>query len=239
MRNRVSNIIVLSMFILLAACSGDQASQTVSKERIDNPAAANDSVPQNTRRPSGGATPDKTVFAAPEGHTHVEGQNSTDVEEPSAGDLYDEDESEPEPTDRVAFVDDGDEVVEWAAPAGGDYSQADVVISLPDGGQLKRRYGEGQPMVLDESLPDGLYHWESVVTPKVDPLVRQEMAQVRESGNFEAEQALIKRLRANGSLPTEAEANENRQSGSFSVINGIATPNSAEVSAETGEEGGQ
>ena len=114
--------------------------------------------------------------------------------------------------------------VEWSPPKEIDYQQADLVVIAPSGERIKRSFSSGEPIVLDESLPDGVYKWESVVSPKVDPYVREEMQAVRNSGNLESEEALIRRLRNEGSLPTEAQSEANRQSGTFIVRDGVAYP---------------
>jgi hypothetical protein len=103
------------------------------------------------------------------------------------------------------------------------YAHLDLKLSSPTGKLIQQRFQPGEPVGLSAEqgvLPDGLYKWETVAVPTVDPQVRAEMVAVRESGDFTAEQALIARLRGRGMLPTEAQARSNVQSGHFTIRGG-------------------
>ena len=131
-----------------------------------------------------------------------------------------------QPVDIVSFRSDIESgYIEWAPPQELDYKQTDIVISGSNGETVRHSFSSGEPLVLQGSLPDGVYNWESVVTPNIDPYVRQEMNQVRLQGDLQAEQQLTRRLRSQGYLQSEAQSNANRQSGTFTVRDGVATPN--------------
>lgn len=78
----------------------------------------------------------------------------------------------------------------------------------------------GQPVVVTRNLDDGLYKWEAVHQPELLPRVREELSAARESGDLEAQRRLTRKFRDQGLLPSEEEIAQNRQSGSFRIVNG-------------------
>jgi hypothetical protein len=107
------------------------------------------------------------------------------------------------------------------------YAHLELTLASPTGRIINRRFAAGEPVALSGiqgSLSDGMYKWETVTAPVIDEHVRTEMAVVRESGDFAAEQALVTRLRSQGVLPTEAQAQANVQSGEFTVRGGAVLP---------------
>ena len=122
--------------------------------------------------------------------------------------------------------------VEWLTPDEMSQHASEMLIVTPDGERITRKFAAGQSMALNESLPDGLYKWESTVTPELDPYVKEEMLSVRESGDLQAQQDLAKKFRAQGAFPSKKELKDNRQSGAFVVRDGIATPTSSESSGQ-------
>lgn len=136
------------------------------------------------------------------------------------------------PVDRVALRPLTESYIEWTTPENVDYSQVHVTVVGPDGQRITQSFGAGESLALSSALPDGIYSWESVVSPQVDELTREEMNAVRSSGNLEAERELLERLRENGSLPSEEQGDRNRQSGTFSVVDGIARPNYVDTPKE-------
>ena len=100
------------------------------------------------------------------------------------------------------------------------YNRVDITLASPTGKQIVKSFAPGEPLVLAGNLPDGGYTWEATTTVEVSPYIREEMRKVRESGDLEAEKELISRLRAEGYLPTERQAQANRQSGHFRIVNG-------------------
>ncbi len=100
------------------------------------------------------------------------------------------------------------------------YDNVALRVAGGDGIEISQKFGSGEPVSLSHNLPDGVYTWEAVTAPTIDPYVRQQMAAVRESGDIKAERALIKKLRREGYLPTEQQANANRQAGHFRIQNG-------------------
>ncbi|MFT6045942.1 MAG: hypothetical protein ACI9WC_001645 [Arenicella sp.] len=143
---------------------------------------------------------------------------------------------EDEPSAVVSLKSRNEGYVEWNSPAEVAYTQAELSVLGPDGLVTKHKFGAGEAIVLNEQLEDGYYKWESVVTLEIDPYVRDEMSSVRASGDLEAQQELIQRLRSEGSLPSQEQAEDNRQSGGFFVSDGVATPTSAGVT-DTGDGG--
>ena len=219
----IKGIPVVLTIILLAACSGDDSNQPVTKQKVDNPSAANDRVAtakpgSSQSKVSNAAVPDDNPFVKQEDEASSERLDGSENEG------QDEDSIADESAGGLALADSESGYMEWQAPTDSPYSNAEINITGPNGEQLKRTFAPGEAIVVDESLADGHYMWESVVTPEIDPSVREQMREVRQAGDFQAEQEMIARLRAQGSLPTEAQAQENRKSGSFSVRNGVATP---------------
>lgn len=210
---------LLVALVLLSSCSSEQDAQTVSKQQIDNPTAANDRVADSNYKPNKIAADNPFIQASEE-----LSQNEGDNDQANLGDNQDDySHHEPEHVpDAVVFQGNDNGYVEWQAPVEVAYVVADVVVITPSGKRLSRSYTPGEPMVLDENLPDGFYTWESVVTPEIDPYARKEMIQARESGNLQQEQALMQKLRDQGSIPTATEARENKQSGAFLVTDGVA-----------------
>ncbi len=256
---------ILTVAVLIASCSDAEQPESVSVQNANQSTAQQKPQPQNnslntaqsidstgvSKNPFGGGS----VKAEPEQpqqiHDHVHA--SEPVEQNTEAD-YTSDNSyqemvnaetdidslygQAESNTSVTFRNDPEAgVVQWNAPTEIAYRQADVLISGPSGKTVTRSFKPGQPIVLDEQLPDGVYSWESVITPEIDSYAREEMRQVREHGNIEAEQELLDRLRSQGSLPTEAQANENRQSGTFTVQDGVARPNYVDDPRKTDQDG--
>ena len=136
------------------------------------------------------------------------------------------------PAETVALVPLTSNRVEWSSPAERNYERVTVTLVGPDGVLNRREFAPGQSIEWDSGLQDGLYTWESVLAPEVDQHVRERMNEVRSLGNLEAEQALIARLRSEGSLPSEEQGNQNRQSGTFTVTNGVVRPTLVDAQKE-------
>lgn len=148
-----------------------------------------------------------------------ESSESTQLDEQYDEQFYDE----PSPT--VSFDSQPSEgVIRWVQPQNLAYTNAKITISSDSGETIVRDFSSGEAIELYGELPDGVYGWESVITPEVDESVRAEMRAVRSSGDINAERELAARLRDEGSLPTEQQARDNVQSGSFIVLNGIVSP---------------
>lgn len=128
----------------------------------------------------------------------------------------------------VKLIEGSEGYVGWHAPSDMAYSEAKVMVVAPDGERIQYSFSPNEAMVLDSSLPDGLYQWESVITPEIDPYVREQLSQARQAGDQQAERELMERFRAEGSLPTVEESNNNRQAGAFTVRDGVAMPTSIE-----------
>ncbi len=204
---------------LLGACSNEQESQAVSKQKLDNPAVAVDRVANPSYEPNNIATDNPFVQASDEPVRAAKDNDQIQSDDKQEG--YSINESD-YVSDSVVFRGNDSGYVEWQAPIEIEYVVADVVVITPNGKRLTRSYSAGEPIVLDENLPDGFYSWESVITPEIDRYAREEMTQARESGNLQEQQALMKKLRNQGSMPTQKEARKNRQSGAFIVKGGVA-----------------
>ena len=125
---------------------------------------------------------------------------------------------------REATVD----VVEWVAPRDVAYKSAMVTVIGPDGTRHELEFGAGQPLSFDKGLQDGLYRWESVVTPQIDSYAKEKMQAARNSGNLSAQQQVLEELQSDGYYPSAEELENNTQSGGFVVKDGVVTPTSIE-----------
>ncbi|MEM7358803.1 MAG: hypothetical protein AAF431_06890 [Pseudomonadota bacterium] len=195
----------------------------MTTQNVESPKAANDFVATSVK-PEGSGTKmnsEENPFSGDNAHNEVADSADSVSDSEDVDDPYIEDEQGDE---GVSFRESQDSYLEWDAPSDTYYSAAELTIVGANGQKIQRTFAPGEAIVVQEQLEDGHYQWESVITPEIDPYVREEMAAVRQSGDFEAEQALIERLRSEGSLPTEEEAENNRKSGSFSVQNGVAIP---------------
>jgi hypothetical protein len=115
----------------------------------------------------------------------------------------------------------GTEELNFEPEAEMDYSEIQVVISLPNGRHFRKTFASGEAVSLvNENLEDGTYAWETRASPKIEASVRKEMAEVRKSGNLEAQQKLVDELREDGYLPSAQQAEANTQSGYFTIKDG-------------------
>ena len=222
---------------LIVSCSGDDRSSRESIQKSPEKASGSlsgkihDSNHSTAEKPRFTAT--ESPFEADPGQAEVRDDEAAELREESDSEEYDEyDYVEEQPASTVSLRERSEGYVEWQTPSEVAYSNAEVVVVGPDGKRTQHSFGPGEAMMLDESLPDGLYLWESVITPEVDDATRQQMRSVRESGDQQAQQELLQSLRANGSLPTEAQAKDNRQSGAFVVRDGVASPTSSKVESK-------
>lgn len=120
--------------------------------------------------------------------------------------------------------------VQWETPAALDYESAKLTIVGPDGNARRIDFAGGESMMVNETLPDGLYKWESVVTPSIDPYAKAQLSDARASGNIAEQASILEDLRAQGLYPSTQEIANNRQSGVFVVSDGEARATSAEAS---------
>lgn len=135
---------------------------------------------------------------------------------------------------KVTLVDGSEGMVEWLPPSDVQYSKADVTIVTQYGERVNYSFGPNEAMALESTLPDGLYQWESVVTPEIDPYVMEQMRDARMSGDMAAQDQILQKLRAEGLYPTAAELENNRQAGAFVVREGVVTPTTTKVEGEDG-----
>lgn len=217
---------------LLLSCSDETADVSVKKPETKTDTQAS--------RTSDGLAPS----ASSSNHSHEatdqskksdaasDYSNELNDEELSGGDQREDDYSNDdydEPARTLSIDNEPSEgVIRWQQPQDLAYSNAKITISSLDGETIVRDFSSGESIELYGDLPDGVYGWESVVTPQVSDSVRDEMRAVRSSGDINAERELAARLRAQGSLPTEQEARDNVQSGSFIVLNGVVNPRAVE-----------
>jgi hypothetical protein len=226
-----SGVVVTGLIgLALAACSNEppkhetsnvkqQVSSVADTPRVEQMEASPDSVDVSM---SENQTTDIPSSKGEDSSDQLAEQNSSDDGEIQEDDsLYQNYEA---PSDTVAIVPLTSNRVEWSAPIEQSYERVTVSIAGSDGVLQTREFRPGESIEWSTALADGVYSWESVVMPEIDASVRQEMANVRAQGDLEAEQRLIARLRAEGSLPTEAQGNQNRQSGTFTVRDGIVRP---------------
>lgn len=216
-------LVLLISAVMLSSCSNEGSEDAVTTQNVESPKAANDYVAKPVAPADSGENMNQgeNPFAGDHQHAEVSSPANTADESADVDDPYVEDE---ENDGGISFRESQDSYLEWDAPTEISYTSAELTIIGPDGKRMQHSFVPGEAIVVQESLPDGHYLWESVITPEIDPYVREEMRAVRESGDFAAEQELVERLRSEGSIPTEAEAQNNRKTGSFSVRNGVATP---------------
>ena len=226
---RVFRLSSLLLVVFLAACSDEPAVEQ-----------SNQAASQNSKRASADSAFDQLQAIDERDISQREGEPKTEIaiESPSVADqideesldtvsneLQDDDDAYYEPSSIVTFSsEESSGVIRWEAPEGVNYSNAQVTISGNGGDRTTRSFSAGEAIELYGELPDGVYKWETVITPEVDESVRDQMRAVRESGDFQAEKELAARLRAEGSLPTRKQAQKNRQSGAFIVQGGIVRP---------------
>lgn len=220
----MNKLAIILLTVLIGSCSGDDDSGSVKQQETENTIAANGRVSQldNSTNKDRSTTQNNDNPFISSANKPVEGDSDVEMavqdETETGNDLSQE-------KTAVTFREASEGYIEWHAPTDISYVNADVVItSSANGKSMTRSFVQGEAIVVSDQLPDGHYMWESVVTPEIDAYIKQEMHSVRESGNMAEEQALMQRLRNQGSLPTAAQIQENRQSGSFSVKNGIASP---------------
>ncbi|GHA00665.1 hypothetical protein GCM10008090_07010 [Arenicella chitinivorans] len=228
--------VVSTLSLLLGACSNEppehmpasasRSSQTEVVNTVEHAVSLLNTSPQDpaltaeltsSQRVESAAEPSSTANSEDELELHVDDT------------LYENFEA---PAETVALVPLTSNRVEWSSPLERSYERVTVTLVGPDGVLNRREFAPGQSIEWDSGLQDGLYTWESVLSPEVDPYVREQMNQVRSQGNLEAEQALLARLRSEGSLPSEEQGNQNRQSGTFTVVDGVVRPTLVDVQKE-------
>lgn len=98
------------------------------------------------------------------------------------------------------------------------YAALTLNVALPTGKVIKEEFAPGQPVGLNtidaqgSRLPDGQYTYELVVTPEIDPGVKQVLAQAQENND----DTVIPDLQDKGLLPR----NPLTQTGYFTIANG-------------------
>jgi hypothetical protein len=216
---------------LLWSCS-DDPDVSVEKSEVKKDAQASKSLdglaPAGSSNVHSHEPADQSVEADPSKELNDEEQpEDTQVEDDYGDEVYDE------PARTLSIDNEPSEgVVRWQQPQNLAYSNAKITISNGSGETIVRDFGAGESIELYGELPDGAYGWESVITPQVSESVRAEMRAVRSSGDINAERELAARLRSEGSLPTEQEARDNVQSGSFIVLNGVVNPRAVDEQRE-------
>jgi hypothetical protein len=138
-----------------------------------------------------------------------------------------------EPVRVVRQVAETEGFLEWEVPEDVYYDSAELTIVTPDGKRITKNFGGNESMQVNEQLPDGLYKWESVVKPTIQPHVMESLQAARESGDLTKQKSLMAEYRQSGDLQSETEARDNRRSGGFVVRNGIAQPTTSAVTSYT------
>ena len=96
-----------------------------------------------------------------------------------------------------------------------NYESLSLRIALPNGGKVfQTEFRQGQPVAFDLAgdFPDGLYTYELVVTPRLDPSIKKALVDSRRTGNT----SIVDELQARGVVPRTATT----QTGYFTVMNG-------------------
>jgi len=236
MNRRITKIFRLATCALcltfLLSCSDDKADISVKKSETKADAQASRTLDGLAPSASSSNHSHKATDQSKKSDAVSDYSNELNDEELSGGDQREDDYSNDdydEPARTLSIDKEPSEgVIRWQQPQDLAYSNAKITISSLDGETIVRDFSSGESIELYGDLPDGVYGWESVVTPQVSDSVRDEMRAVRSSGDINAERELAARLRAQGSLPTEQEARDNVQSGSFIVLNGVVNPRAVE-----------
>ena len=135
----------------------------------------------------------------------------------------------------VAQMSAGAAAVEWQ-PVVASYDRLTLTVSGPGGAIFSREFQAGETpsfSVFDgggQARPDGVYHYELRVVPRLDPVVREKLRAYRETGD----RSILAELRRSGKLPSDVPV----QSGSFSIKGGSVVDDSA-AEAPTGKPGVQ
>lgn len=238
---KLTSVLLLA---LLAACSDESAVEQAGGHAVSESSSSLETSPldnlQGNAEQNSGAVRQPELFAETRADSGKQGD--AQLTDEGNGELADSEEdqyADYEPSTTVTFsAEETSGVIRWEAPEGLSYSNAKVIISGKGGDMTTRNFSPGEPIELYGELPDGVYGWETVISPEVDEFVREEMRSVRASGDLQAENELKARLRAEGSLPTKEQARENRQSGNFVVQDGIVRPSLVDVPNSDQDNGG-
>jgi len=240
----VNNIAGLSIALMLVACSDNQKPSQNRHVGVNGAADAEFVKPDSPLGKLSSAS-DITADTTTVDSDYVS-SDSEEFSEPRFQDQYlenDEDSQQlysyDEPSNKVEFsTDDAQGVIRWKAPDNVDFEATKVVISSTNGDTTTRDFKAGEAIELFGDLPDGVYSWETVVKPRISESTREEMRAIRQLGNRQAQEQRIQQLRENGQLPTQEQADENRQSGSFIVLGGIVNPPpTSEIESASREDG--
>ena len=215
-----STVLAMCLGLAFTACSKDEDEVSVAEPAIQQ------SAEQEPAQSNPIAPPEK-VFKKPTAEdeqtaSDEESEADTSDEAEAESDLSDAEfeATEPEP-EKIVFRKKSEGYLEWLAPTETNYNNAEVNVTLPNGVTETYRFESGEPIVLQGDLADGLYQWESVITPQIDETVMADMREVRERGNLDEINATQEYYRSQGLLPTQEQVTENRQSGAFRVHNGV------------------
>jgi hypothetical protein len=106
-----------------------------------------------------------------------------------------------EPVDEVATPTVTPSFIAWRPHV--PYAVLTLNVALPTGDVLRREFTPGQPIGLDVAdaqagpLPDGSYTYELLVTPQIDPGVKQALAQARKADDA----AGVEEIRRHSGIP--------------------------------------
>lgn len=228
---KLVKILGAASILLLASCSSNEdevTKQDSSREKAAQADSALQQLTDNTELAQESQSDALLINPEEVGALEAEellNERDVDSQTDENDDAYYEDDSYTGSSTIVSLSSDESQgIIRWEAPLGIDYSNATVMISGTSGDTMTRSFSNGEAIELYGDLPDGVYNWETVITPEVSASVKEEMNAVRALGNPQAEKELIAQLREDGSLPTLEQAEENRQSGSFIVLDGIVRP---------------
>lgn len=228
-------LVCAMVMVTIAACSGDD-DVTVTKQPVPDSSAferAQNAQTASTQQPAGEHAHALNEHELDKQRAVQQGEGTDEVDYQQASDEQ-SDWTEQDSYKQVSLISSDDGYVEWQAPQDVAYSRAEVEVVTPNGQRIKRSYAPGETMMLDEALPDGLYQWESVITPEIDPYALEELQAIRQRGDSSAEAEAMSRHRAQGSIPSRQDARDNRQSGSFKVQDGVVSPTLVDSVEEEG-----
>ncbi|GAA6137786.1 hypothetical protein NBRC116583_15330 [Arenicella sp. 4NH20-0111] len=223
-----SAIVGMSILFMVSACSDDTADDKSKASSVKAKAGTQVDKIELSGSPSevNNAEAADAPVEINEFGSRESAELSDELNEQFEADEYpDNEDSYNQLSDKVEFdAEQSEGIVKWQAPQDRSYANAKITVSNENGETAVRNFKPGESIELYGQLPDGVYKWKSVITPEIEDSVREQMRAVRNSGDIHAERELAANLRAEGSIPTEREAQDNVQFGSFVVLNGIVNP---------------
>jgi hypothetical protein len=101
------------------------------------------------------------------------------------------------------------------------YESVPVQIMGPNGFALARKLSVESEITVGAEFPNGGFNWEMVFAPIISESTREQMTAIRGKANRAEAEALVSRLRQAGELPALDQIERNKQSGYFTIADGV------------------